>query len=195
LKKLSISQLSDLTGFDRKTIAKRLEKLHPVAFEDKMSRKPKEFDSKEALRCLYLGHQDSSHSELKKRELKAKVELAEIKADREKGKLVDIKQVGYELGQVFSVIRQNFLALPSKAAQDLSHESKPKTIQEILSEMVNECLADLQKYADTQKRNSESTEKEHEASAEAESGGVGGHEPGAQSGSQCGPGTVENRAR
>lgn len=169
MKKVSINELALLTEFNRRTIESRLENVDEVEGPTKNARY---FKSQEALKAIFEVS-NSGKEKLQQKKLENDVELSTIKVRREKGELVEIDNVSKEVGNLFAVVRQNFLSVPSKAAQDLSHETDPKKIQEILFDMVNECLADLQKYEDTKNGASKKAQGKPKARSKAKSGRVG----------------------
>jgi len=179
MKKLTVNDISELTGFDRRTVAKRLENLEPVNAASGSGR-ARYFKSTDALRLMYA-EETIGKEKLQQKKLANEVEMSTIKLDQQKGELVEIDKVAEEVGNLFAVVRQNFLSVPSKAAQDLSHESDPKRIQDILFDMVNECLAELQKYEDTKTRASQTTKAKSKASAKAKSSRVGGRKSSSKS--------------
>lgn len=160
LREMSVNQLSELTGKDRRTIKERLGSTKPVR-EDKRGQY---FDTRAALNLIFssAGSPKGIEKQLALESLgleKARREKIEIEVAKMRGDLVNIEDVAKVVERQYSIIRAQFRALPSKLAKLLSMISDPHEVFKIIQDEVNQVLTELtadKKYQDDYSRSIES---------------------------------------
>ena len=166
LRYLSMSQLSEVTGLDRRTVKDRLTKIKPYRVEGKAI----QFDSRKALPILF-GFDNPEKKDLSKQlqeqELKlqfAKTEKLELELKTIRAEHVPIEDVCKVVEKEFNYVRSAIQSIPSKRAKALSIETDPSIIQSMLSEDINEVLSNLQADAtysqDEKERENNSSEED-----------------------------------
>ena len=157
---VSISQLSDFTGRDRRTINKRIKTfLKPIGQKQGASL----YDSKTACELIVRPDiEDLVRRELavtetpdhaggydetvdKNRLQRAKAEMEELKLQEKKGELVPVDEILPEIEKEYSLVRTTLLAIPIKKAKALSVMEDPADIQIELEDSINEALEHLEK--------------------------------------------------
>jgi hypothetical protein len=143
LRYLSINQLSELTGKDRRTIKKRLA---DVAVHETTATSII-YDTHLALPVLF-GLTDTENAEARLQEEKIKFEAAraertEIEVAKIKGELVSIEEVAKTVELEYTYVRAHLVSIPSKAAKTLSLIDDPALVKARLEEYINEALVEL----------------------------------------------------
>lgn len=140
---LSISQLSELTGKDRRTISKRLDGVKPHSANGRAQL----YDAHEVLETLYVSDKvEGMDKKLLRIELALEEErLTKLKLENGKttGELATIEDVVKTVGKEYSFVRAQLRSLPSRLAKPLSMVSDPNTVHSRLKDAVEECLAEL----------------------------------------------------
>lgn len=144
LRFLSINQLSELTGKDRRTIKDRLTGLSPHS-EDKRGQY---FDTHQALERIFEHKKTEGgiQRKLLQEELRiesARAEKIELEVKAMKGELVPIEDVIKSVEREYTFVRSQLRALPSKLAKPLSMTNDPNEVYTRLTEAVDECLTEL----------------------------------------------------
>ena len=146
--KLSISELSDLTGFDRRRIRKELGDL-------KAEQGPKSailYESTEALPVLYMG--EGEHLDANKERARLthhQANLAELDERTKRGELVPMDTVVSEVSEACSNMRAKLLNLPPKMAAVVVAMDDLHEVQTVLESGVVEALAELHtQYVDNE---------------------------------------------
>ncbi len=180
---LSINQLSELTGKDRRTIKKYLEALAPAKTDNRADY----YNSRDALALLYAPDMTQGlDRKLQIEELRNQEhrnEKLKLEIDEMKGRLVPIEDVAKAVEKEYTFVRSKFRSIPTKLAKPISMILDPNEARIRLQEAVDECLTEL--TADTkyeQERlqfESAGSATEEESSdpnttASVESGSVGG---------------------
>ena len=137
--KTSISQLSDLTGFDRRTISKRLAHLDA---EDKGTR-GKWYESDSALRTLYAG--DAGLDPQQERALldAAKRRLADLEYAKRRGDLVPWETVDKALFTGVATMKSRLQGIAGQYSAIFAAESDAKKIEQILDAEIYAALVDI----------------------------------------------------
>lgn len=78
----------------------------------------------------------------------AMARIKELELEKLQKKLIDAEQVEVIWTNLIANCRSKFSSLPTKLALQLSSIEVPEEIQEILSENINECLAELGELAE-----------------------------------------------
>lgn len=140
---LSMSQLAEITGFDRRTVKARLSGI-------KAQNGPKGaliYDSTVALPILYA---QDAESDLERqilqenlRKERAEAEIREMKASSLRKELVPIEDVATVVEKEYAAVRAAMLALPSKVSQEIASMDDVLKIKILLEDNVNEALAEL----------------------------------------------------
>lgn len=162
LRYLSMSQLSEVTGLDRRTVKDRLSKIKPYRVEGKAI----QYDCRKALPILF-GFDNPEKKDLSKQlqeqELKlqiAKTEILESELKTIRAEHVAIEDVCKVVEKEFNYVRSSIQSIPSKCAKALSIETEPSIIQSVLSDHINEVLSHLQADV-TYSENDKKREKEN----------------------------------
>lgn len=167
LRYLSMSQLSEVTGVDRRTVKSRLANVEPHKTEGRAII----YDSHEALPII-LGFQSESPKEtdrqLKEEQLRyesARADKMRLEADQMAGDVVAIDDVTRMVSKEYTYVRATLYSIPSKLATTLAREEDVAVVQAKLHSAIDEALAHLQ--ADTNKDYTQSSD-EGEEKAEAD---------------------------
>jgi phage terminase Nu1 subunit (DNA packaging protein) len=150
---LSITQISEMCGLDRRTVKKRLASLKVHLVEGKSHL----YDMFEANSMLY-GTSTSDHgdtlAQMSREELRletAKADKVELEVGRMKSELVSIEEVATVVEREYGAVRAGILSMPSKVAQDLVLMDQFVGIKNYLEDAINEILTELsadKAYAD-----------------------------------------------
>ena len=137
--KTSISQLSDLTGFDRRTVSKRLAHLE---CEDHGT-KGRLFESDSALRTLYAG--DAGLDPQQERALldAAKRRLADLEYAKRRGDLVPWETVDKALFTGVATMKSRLQGISGQYANVFAAESDAKKIERVLDAEIFAALTDI----------------------------------------------------
>jgi phage terminase Nu1 subunit (DNA packaging protein) len=140
---MSITQLSELTGRDRRTVSKRLESL-PVHSEDGRA---KYYDVTKALPLIYndlatIGIERKLQEEQLRFET-GRADKMELDVQKRRGELVEINQVSEVVQTEYARVRAGLLAIPNKMAHVLAIVDTPAEIKSKLEDAVNEALSEL----------------------------------------------------
>ena len=138
--KTSISQLSDLTGFDRRTVSKRLAHLE---CEDQGTR-GKWYESDSALRTLYAGG-DAGLDPQQERALldAAKRRLADLEYAKRRGDLVPWETVDKALFTGVATMKSRLQGISGQYANVFAAETDAKRIEQILDAEIYAALTDI----------------------------------------------------
>jgi hypothetical protein len=139
--KLSISELSNLTGMDRRRIGRALTDLRP----EKGPKGALLYESTEALPSLYLSPDDGDTYDLTQERARLahhQANKAALEAQELRGALIAIEQVAEVVGDEYANVRAKLLALPTKAAPVLVGLST-MAIKRALDDLVSEALEEL----------------------------------------------------
>lgn len=168
MREITITEMSDLSGKDRKTIKEKLIEMNigPLRREGNAFL----YDSRAALRAIYMTK--NSQASLKDRELKAKAEKIEIEVEAMKGNFIDVNEVLRTVRNEFTIVRQRLIGLPAKLAKPLSFIDDPAKIQETVMEGMNECLEELNYDNELGRKAERIAEANIEAANKADAGPV-----------------------
>lgn len=144
-----MTQLSEVTGLDRRTVKHRLAEVKPFRLEGKAII----YDAQKVLPIL-LGFDDYRNQDTDKslaeeqlRYEKARADKVELEVEKLRGEVVPIEDVVRTVNKEYTYVRTTILSLPAKRAKEFALEDDPSKIQALLQDDVNEVLAHLQ--ADT----------------------------------------------
>lgn len=142
-KLLSISELADLTGRDRKDVSWKLE---PLSHQPG-PKNAKLYDSIEALELLFEAR---SSNELQRQIDEANLEVARRRAQKlaienkvKEGLLVHIEDIAAVVEREYAAVRAGFLALGNRLAKDLMALQTPVAIKNRIDSEVNAVLSEL----------------------------------------------------
>lgn len=142
-KLVSISELADLTGRDRKDVSRKLEPLLHQAGP----KNAKLYDSIEALELLFEAR---SSNELQRQIDEANLEVARRRAQKlaienkvKEGLLVHIEDIAGVVEREYAAVRAGFLALGSRLSKDLMSLQTPVAIKNRIDSEVNAVLSEL----------------------------------------------------
>lgn len=141
---LSISQLSEITGKDRRTISKYLVNL-AVHTKEKNAHK---YDAHLALPIIFgngsKAADDVDDIDVERARLtRLQAEKAQIDLDLKRRQLIPIDEVVGELEREYSYTRAQLIGLPSRMAQSLAVETDPAVIRDELAEAINQALEEM----------------------------------------------------
>ena len=108
---ISKNGLVELTGLPAGTVRKRIQSLTPVETQGTW----KFYDTQEALEAVYCPEEEGelqSLSRSQKRKLAAEADLAEIKRDAERGKLIEVELVKEFIAKFCYSVKEQILASP-----------------------------------------------------------------------------------
>lgn len=139
---LSISELSSLTGKDRRTI-KRHSGTLPVVKDGKAHM----YESKDLLPLLYgVSASDGEKLDLSQeraRLTKLQADKASIELKAIEGEYAKIEEVAEEVGAAFFNVRAKLLSLPTKLTPLVYQEQIQPRIHQIIKDAIYEALEDL----------------------------------------------------
>jgi DNA-binding Lrp family transcriptional regulator len=143
LRNLSISQLSEITGKDPKTIKKRIDGLQEESIEGRAIL----YDAQKALALIYA---TSTVDKLEKQLLEFEVDTEKYKSkkaeldfkERQK-ELVDVTKISQIVEREYTQVRAALFAIPNKMAHALINIETPAEIKAKLEDAVNEALTEL----------------------------------------------------
>ena len=168
LRYLSMTQLSEVSGYDRRTVKDRLAQLEPF----KKEKNAVIYDAHLALPLLFASgkykgkdiEKDMKEQELRYETLRA--DKVELELNIAKGEYVNIEDVASVVEKEYTYVRATLLSIPSRRAKALALEMDPMIIQDLLVEDIAEALNHLnadEKYSEaTPVENTEQVEKEIE---------------------------------
>jgi DNA-binding Lrp family transcriptional regulator len=146
LRYMSMSQLAEATGVDRRTVKSRLAELEHV----KKDGKAIIYDAHRAL-PLVLGMAGSSESQTDKllkeaslRRESAAADKLEIENAKTRGELVAIEDVTRTVAKEYTYVRASILSMPSKLAKPIAMEDDPSVCMSMMKKEVDEILNHLQ---------------------------------------------------
>ncbi len=139
----SVSQIAEMTGFDRRTIKTRIQGL----IIQKTHGKAEYYDMHEVLPRLYQSGQDKDiNKKLLDEQLRyeqARADKMILEVDERRGELIPVNDVASAVASEYTSVRARILSIPSRCAMDLSIESNPAKIKDRLNEEINEALSEL----------------------------------------------------
>lgn len=145
---LNLTDLEKLTGFERRTIAKKLDEAN-VTFQEG-TQNQKLYKTQDVLPILYRNaatSEDATAADLEKEKLlltTAKRKKAELEYSERNREVIPIEEVVEIVGKEYSIIRAQFRSMPSKLAKHLAVTSNPEEIYNMLSKNIDEILSELQ---------------------------------------------------
>jgi phage terminase Nu1 subunit (DNA packaging protein) len=151
---LSITQISEMCGLDRRTIKKRLASIKVHMKEGKAHL----YDMFEANSMLYgTSTLDDTNviAQMSREELRlqiAKADEKEMHVGQLRAELVSIEDVASTVEREYGAVRAGLLSIPSKVSQDLVIMDDFIKIKNLLEDAVNEVLTELsadKSYAET----------------------------------------------
>ncbi len=132
--------MSELTGFDRRKVRRRLETLEP-------EKKGRSYlcNSHEALRLLYGDGGDGKLDPQQERAAldRARREAVEMDNKRKSGELVPVDEVTEAWGKLVTNTRAKLLGLPTRLAPRLLSQREMRDIERTLKDAIYECLQAL----------------------------------------------------
>lgn len=145
LRYLNTSQLSQVTGRDRRTIKTKLEGVEPSGTEGKSNL----YDAHNVIPII-LGietkEEQNTYKQIQKETLrleKAKADKIELEVAKTRGEQVPITDVASIVEKEYSAVRSQLIAIPTKMCLELSTIDDPAIIQDKLQEAINDCLTEL----------------------------------------------------
>ena len=141
LRYLSINQLAEITGKDRRTIKKKLAKLNY-----QRDGRGYYYDAHEALPLLFSESAKDIDKKLQAEQLRyesARAEKLELEVKKLRGEVVPIEEVAKTVEREYAFVRAHIRAIPSKLAKPLSMTTDPHEIYAQIESVVNECLTEL----------------------------------------------------
>lgn len=155
LRYLSISQLSEITGKDRRTVSKRLAAITPQSEAGRAIL----YDAPAAIEAIFLSDSvEGMDKKLLRVELaveEERLQKLKIENGRSLAELVPVEQVAKAVEKEYSFVRAQVRSIPSKMAKPLSMVTDPNQVYTRLQEAVDECLTELtmdKKYADADRQ-------------------------------------------
>ena len=148
LAQLSISQLAEITGQDRKTIAKYLAQ---SGLEPQMGLKgAKNFAAAEALRILLAITNVGTTEDVAQKQAEAKLRSTVAEADKReldlairRGEYLRAEEVISQVENEYSFIRANLSNIPNALARQLALEESPDAVNAALTKAIDDCLSRL----------------------------------------------------
>lgn len=145
MKHLSVSQLSEVTGVDRRTIKERL-----VSMKPDVRGRSHLYLAREAIPMILFpdGVDDRKTIEKKIREEELRYESAradktQLQVEKLRGELVPIEDVAKVVEREYAAVRAAFLAIPSKVSKELATQDSEIGIKRVLEDHINEALSEL----------------------------------------------------
>lgn len=144
LRYLSITQLHEVTGKDRRTIKSNLSGIEPYRTDGRAII----YDTHIALPIL-LGFGQDEKTVIKQidreslRLERAKADKIEIEVAKTRGELVAIEDVAKTVEKEYSAVRQQLISIPTKICQELSTIDDPILIKNLIEDSINEALSEL----------------------------------------------------
>lgn len=136
---LSISKLAELCGLDRATVAKRLKEVEP----EREERKLKLYRLEAALPALIAGA-SAEMDEAKLRTAQADAELRELRLQREREDVVEVKEVrNYAQALVRGIHQRVAVQMPGLLAGQLYKAESAAQITEILQRELGRTFNEL----------------------------------------------------
>jgi hypothetical protein len=186
LSKLSINQLNELTGLDRRTITAKLKKAE-LPFEEGPNNSHL-YETPKALAILFNAkEEDTVFKQIEKEDLryqKARADKAELDLAERRREVIPITEIVSAIETEYSFVRAQVNTLGPALGKQVAIETDPIKCAEIISNATELILNQLQadkKYADIAANielhaadPSGDSAESAEAETEAEHGGVGG---------------------
>lgn len=139
----SISQLSQITGKDRATLAKRLEHCKP--YEER--RNAKIYDAHEVLPIIYASDNLKGFSKKLERieyeTAKEKLKKVRIENENRLKQLVSIDEIVDTISKEYTYVKMQLKSIPAKLSKPLSLTNDPVHINELLTNEINTVLEEL----------------------------------------------------
>jgi phage terminase Nu1 subunit (DNA packaging protein) len=152
MKYLSISQLSEVTGIDRRTCKDRIETLTPI-----VKGRSHLYHAREAIPLIINfgleDNKDEYHRQIRNEELrheKAKADKIQLQVEKLRGELVPIEDVARVVETEYAAVRAALLAISSKVSGELASMDSVIEIKKLLDGHINEVLAELSADQDDQ---------------------------------------------
>ena len=140
--KLSITELHNLTGLDRRRIRAAL-----VDLESTPGKKGALlFESREALPLLFIFPGEGDNLDLTQERARLahhQANKAALEERKLKGELIAVEEVAEIVGKDYGNVRARLLAIPSKAAPELALQSDPQQAFVVIQTLITEALAEL----------------------------------------------------
>jgi len=139
---VSMNYLAELTGKDRRAVARRLSHL-PTTPGPKNS---KQVDSREALELIYGGNGDGAHLDPSKeralldRERRRQLELTNGRLERE---LIPKDEVAAAWSANVAIAKGRLLSLPSRVSSEVLRLTSQREIENAIRDRINEILTEL----------------------------------------------------
>jgi len=151
MKFMSISQLSEATGIDRRTCKDRLETLTPI-----IKGRSHLYHAREAIPKIInhgLRSDDDHYKKVQQEELRhesAKADKIQLQVEKLRGELVPIEDVARVVEAEYAAVRAALLAISSKVSGELATLDSIIEIKKLLDGHINEVLAELSADQDDQ---------------------------------------------
>jgi len=143
LRYLSISQLSEITGKDRRTISDRLSDVKAHSADGRAQY----YDTREVLPIILV---EKTVAGIEKKLQRIELETAEETLQKLKlangkttGELASIEEVAETVEREYSYVRAQLRSLPSRMAKPLSMVTDPGEVFTQLTDAINEALSEL----------------------------------------------------
>lgn len=148
LRYLSINQLADLTGKDRRTLSKRLAEASLTPIKEGRGHY---YDAREVLPLLYGSTPEGSSESLAKQQAQAELKLTQAKAEKAalevalaQGEVVSIEEVARTVEREYTFVSSQLKALPTRVAQPVSlMVGRPADIRDYLQRTIDDALKEL----------------------------------------------------
>jgi phage terminase Nu1 subunit (DNA packaging protein) len=144
---LSKSQLSELTGFDRRTVRERLADLQPSIRPEGANGKGHYYDTREALPLLYKAATSNDVSkQLNEESLRyerGRADRIEIEVAKLRGELVGIEEVAKTVEKQYTFVRSQLRSIPSKLAKPVTLAPDANVVHKLITDAIDECLTEL----------------------------------------------------
>ncbi len=167
---LSISQLSQVTGRDRRTVTSRLSALKPY----KIFGKSHIYDAHTALEAIYkVDSIDEIETQMAKASLRIEegnAEKIDLQLAKMRGDQVEIETVAAIVEKEYGRVRAQHIAIANKTCRDLAVMTDPRLIKDFIEDAINESLSEL--TADEDFKNYEIPELNINDQGEANAGAI-----------------------
>lgn len=141
MRRESLSALSELTGFDRRTVKTRLASIDPIK-----QGKAHLYETEQALAAIYCPASDKQHidyQEEKARLTYHQANMAALDEEEKSGSLVKVEDVIDLWCSAIANAKTKLLALPSKITHQLLAADDHKMAVELFKEYIHEALEEL----------------------------------------------------
>jgi len=140
-KQLSATELADLTGKSRSKVREAL--VGAGLASTPGPRSTRLFDSAEALRVLFGGTDALNPAQEQARLNAAKADLAEIELSKQRGELLDAREVAAAWSHEGMMLRNYLLQLPARLAPELVGLGDLRAIEDQLRDKIHNALGAL----------------------------------------------------